>query len=76
MLITLKLFSRQPFFRGEAVIVARFATSLDADLGGMMSAIPAFEYRDWLRSTAAFRKLGDMASRLRRLERAVFSDEK
>jgi len=42
----------------------------------MMSAIPAFEYRDWLRSTAAFRKLGDMASRLRRLERAVFSDEK
>ncbi|MBP6002729.1 MAG: hypothetical protein KA746_04760 [Pyrinomonadaceae bacterium] len=36
----------------------------------------AVENGDQLRSTAAFRKLGDMAGRLRKLERQVFGDEK
>ncbi len=75
MLVTLKLFSRQPFFRGEAVIVVRFAISHDVEPGKVMSGIPAFENRDWLRSTAAFRKLGDMAGRLRRLEKRVFGND-
>ena len=60
----------------DAVITAKSATSHDVDPGKTISGIPAFDSRDWLRSTAAFRRLGDMAGRLRALERKVFGDEK
>jgi UDP-3-O-[3-hydroxymyristoyl] glucosamine N-acyltransferase len=56
----------------DAVITAKSATSHDVEPGKVISGIPAFDNRDWLRSTAAFRKLGEMASRLRKLEKRVF----
>ena len=59
----------------DAVLTAKSATSHDVEPGKVMSGIPAFENRDWLRSTAAFRKLGEMAQRLRKLEKRVFGDE-
>jgi UDP-3-O-[3-hydroxymyristoyl] glucosamine N-acyltransferase len=58
----------------DAVFTAKSGISHDVEPGKVMSGIPAFENRDWLRSTAAFRKLGDMAGRLRKLERKVFGD--
>ena len=59
----------------DAVLTAKSAISHDVDPGKVMSGIPAFENRDWLRSTAAFRRLGEMASRLRKLEKKVFKSE-
>lgn len=59
----------------DAILTAKSATSHDVEPGKIMSGIPAFENKDWLRSTAAFRKLGEMAQRLKRLERRVFGDE-
>ncbi len=59
----------------DAVMTAKSATSHDVGPGKVMSGIPAFENRDWLRSTAAFRKLGEMAARLRKLEKRVFRDD-
>ncbi len=58
----------------DAVLTAKSATSHDVEPGKVMSGIPAFENREWLRSTAAFRKLGEMAARLRKLEKKVFGD--
>ena len=60
----------------DAVITAKSATSHDVEPGKVISGIPAFDTKDWLRSTAAFRRLGDMAGRLRTLEKRVFGDEK
>lgn len=59
----------------DAVITAKSGTSHDVEPGKIMSGIPAFDNREWLRSTAAFRKLGEMASRLRKLEKRVFESE-
>ncbi len=58
----------------DAIFTAKSGISHDVEPGKIMSGIPAFENRDWLRSTAAFRKLGDMASRLRKLEKKVFGN--
>jgi len=58
----------------DAVLTAKSATSHDVEPGKIMSGVPAFENKDWLRSTAAFRKLGEMAQRLRKLEKQVFGD--
>ncbi|MEP6946984.1 MAG: UDP-3-O-(3-hydroxymyristoyl)glucosamine N-acyltransferase [Acidobacteriota bacterium] len=58
----------------DAVLTAKSGISHDVEPGKVMSGIPAFENRDWLRSTAAFRKLGDMAGRLRKLEKKVFGE--
>jgi UDP-3-O-[3-hydroxymyristoyl] glucosamine N-acyltransferase len=51
----------------DAVITAKSATSHDVEPGKTISGIPAFDNREWLRSTAAFRRLGEMAKRLRDL---------
>jgi UDP-3-O-[3-hydroxymyristoyl] glucosamine N-acyltransferase len=59
----------------DAVITAKSATSHDVEPGKVISGIPAFDNRDWLRSTAAFRKLGEFAGRLRKLEKRVFESE-
>ncbi len=59
----------------DAVITAKSATSHDVEPGKVISGIPAFDSKDWLRSTAAFRRLGDLAGRLRALEKQVFDDE-
>lgn len=60
----------------DVVFTAKSGISHDVEPGKIMSGIPAFENRDWLRSTAAFRKLGDFAARLRKLEKRVFGDDR
>ena len=51
----------------DAVLTAKSATSHDVAPGKTLSGVPAFDNRDWLRSTAAFRRLGEMARALREL---------
>ena len=53
----------------DVVITAKSATSHDVADGKILSGIPAFDNRDWLRSIAAFRRLGEIAQTLRRLEK-------
>jgi UDP-3-O-[3-hydroxymyristoyl] glucosamine N-acyltransferase len=55
----------------DAVLTAKSATSHDIEPGKIMSGSPAFDNRDWLRSTAAFRRLGEMQRTIRNLERRV-----
>ena len=55
----------------DVVLTAKSATSHDVPAGKMISGIPAFDNRDWLRSIAAFRRLGEMVRTLRGLEKRV-----
>jgi UDP-3-O-[3-hydroxymyristoyl] glucosamine N-acyltransferase len=55
----------------DVVITAKSATSHDVENGKILSGIPAFDNRDWLRSTAAFRRLGEMAKKIRELEKLL-----
>jgi len=60
----------------DAVLTAKSATSHDVPAGRVISGIPAFDNRDWLRSTAAFRRLGEMQRTLRSLEARLAALEK
>ena len=51
----------------DVVVTAKSATSHDVPAGKVISGIPAFDNRDWLRSTSAFRRLGEMQRTLRSL---------
>src|SRR5688500_2588631 len=55
----------------DAVLTAKSATSHDVEPGRIVSGIPGFDNREWLRSTAAFRRLGEIAQRLRAIEKKV-----
>ena len=55
----------------DAVLTAKSATSHDVDPGKIISGIPGFDNKDWLRATAAYRKLGEIVQRLRGLEKKV-----
>ena len=55
----------------DVVLTAKSATSHDVPAGKMISGIPAFDNREWLRSTAAFRRLGEMQRRIRELEKKI-----
>lgn len=55
----------------DAVLTAKSATSHDVAPGKTISGIPAFDNREWLRSTAAFRRLGDIARKLKELEKML-----
>ncbi|MGI8544179.1 MAG: UDP-3-O-(3-hydroxymyristoyl)glucosamine N-acyltransferase [Aridibacter sp.] len=55
----------------DVVVTAKSATSHDVENGKVISGIPAFDNRDWLRSTAAFRRLGEMAKTIRKLEKKI-----
>ncbi|HXD31904.1 MAG TPA: UDP-3-O-(3-hydroxymyristoyl)glucosamine N-acyltransferase [Pyrinomonadaceae bacterium] len=59
----------------DVVVTAKSATSHDVPAGKMISGIPAFDNRDWLRSTAAFRRLGEMARTIRQLEKKLAAIE-
>src|SRR6266536_3028661 len=59
----------------DVVLTAKSATSHDVPAGKVISGIPAFDNRDWLRSTAAFRRLGDMQRRIRELEKKLLKLE-
>jgi UDP-3-O-[3-hydroxymyristoyl] glucosamine N-acyltransferase len=60
----------------DAVLTARSATSHDVEPGKTISGVPAFDNREWLRSTAAFRRLGEMAKKIRELENRLAGLEK
>jgi UDP-3-O-[3-hydroxymyristoyl] glucosamine N-acyltransferase len=60
----------------DAILTAKSATSHNVEPGKMISGIPAFDNRDWLRSTAAFRRLGEMQRILRLLENRLAALEK
>ncbi len=49
----------------DAVLTAKSATSHDVEPGKIISGIPGFDNRDWLRSIAAFRRLGEIARTIR-----------
>ena len=55
----------------DAVLTAKSATSHDVEPGKVISGIPGFDNKDWLRATAAYRKLGEIVQRLRGLEKKV-----
>ncbi len=55
----------------DAIMTAGSATSHDVSPGKLMSGSPAFDNRDWLRSTAAFRRLGETARTNRELEKRI-----
>lgn len=55
----------------DVVITAKSATSHDVEDGKIISGVPAFDNRDWLRSIAAFRRLGDLARTVRNLEKII-----
>ncbi len=56
----------------DAVITAKSATSHDVEPGKIISGIPGFDNKDWLRSTGAFRRLSDLVKRVRKLETHLF----
>lgn len=60
----------------DVVITAKSATSHDVEPGKILSGVPAFDNRDWLRSTAAFRRLGEMSKTIRDLEKRLSELEK
>jgi UDP-3-O-[3-hydroxymyristoyl] glucosamine N-acyltransferase len=60
----------------DAVVTAKSATSHDVENGKILSGIPAFDNREWLRSIAAFRRLGEMARTVRDLTKKIESLEK
>lgn len=60
----------------DAVVTAKSATSHDVEPGKIISGIPAFDNRDWLRSIAAFRRLGEIARAVRDLEKRLSRMEK
>lgn len=59
----------------DVVITAKSATSHDVEPGKIISGVPGFDNRDWLRSTAAFRRLGEMARTLREIEKKLNKPE-
>ncbi len=60
----------------DAVLTAKSATSHDVEAGKVLSGVPAFDNREWLRSIAAFRRLGNMARTIRELEKRLSKIEK
>ncbi len=59
----------------DVVLTAKSATSHDIPAGKVISGIPAFDNKDWLRSTAAFRRLGEMQRTIRDLQRRMKSTD-
>ena len=59
----------------DVVLTAKSATSHDIPAGKVISGIPAFDNKDWLRSTAAFRRLGEIQRTVRALERKLATDK-
>ena len=55
----------------DAVMTAKSATSHDVEPGKTISGIPAFDNRDWLRATAAFRRLGELTRKLKDLHERI-----
>jgi len=58
----------------DVVLTAKSATSHDIPAGKIISGIPAFDNKDWLRSTAAFRRLGEIQRTVREIQRKLATD--
>ena len=52
-----------------AILTAQSGVSHDVEAGQMLSGSPAFDNRQWLRSVAAFSRLGDIAKAVRAVTR-------
>jgi UDP-3-O-[3-hydroxymyristoyl] glucosamine N-acyltransferase len=59
----------------DVVVTAKSATSHDVENGKIISGVPAFDNREWLRSIAAFRRLGEIARTIRELEKRIGKTE-
>ena len=59
----------------DVVLTAKSATSHNIPAGKVISGIPAFDNRDWLRATAAFRRLAEIQRSVRELERLIKATE-
>jgi UDP-3-O-[3-hydroxymyristoyl] glucosamine N-acyltransferase len=55
----------------DAVLTAKSATSHDVEPGKIISGIPGFDNKEWLRATAAYRKLGTVLQKLRELSARI-----
>lgn len=55
----------------DAVLTAKSATSHDVEPGKVISGIPGFDNKEWLRSTAAYRRLSEMAQNIRDLRKRL-----
>lgn len=55
----------------DAVLTAKSATSHDVEPGKIISGIPGFDNREWLRSVAAFRRLGELFQTVREVANRV-----
>jgi UDP-3-O-[3-hydroxymyristoyl] glucosamine N-acyltransferase len=55
----------------DVVLTAKSATSHDIPAGKVISGIPAFDNKDWLRATAEYRRLGEIARTVRQLEKRL-----
>lgn len=60
----------------EVVLTAKSATSHDIPAGKVVSGIPGFDNKEWLRSTAAFRRLGEIVRTIRGVEKRLDQIEK
>lgn len=60
----------------DVVLTAKSATSHNVEAGKVISGIPGFDNKDWLRSTAAFRRLGETQRTIRELEKRLAALEK
>lgn len=60
----------------DVVLTAKSATSHNVEAGKIISGIPGFDNKDWLRSTAAFRRLGETQRTIRELEKRLAALEK
>ncbi|GAC1396301.1 MAG: UDP-3-O-(3-hydroxymyristoyl)glucosamine N-acyltransferase [Pyrinomonadaceae bacterium] len=55
----------------DAVLTAKSATSHDVEPGKIISGVPAFDNKTWLRSIAVFRRLGEMQRTLQDLAKRI-----
>jgi UDP-3-O-[3-hydroxymyristoyl] glucosamine N-acyltransferase len=60
----------------DVVLTAKSATSHNVPAGKVLSGIPAFDNREWLRAIAAFRRLGETQRTVRALEARLAALEK
>ncbi len=60
----------------DVVLTAKSATSHDVPDGKVISGIPAFDNKDWLRATAAFRRLAEMQRTIRELKQRLLAIDK
>lgn len=55
----------------DVVITAKSGVPNSVEAGKVVSGYPALDNKDWLRSSAAFRRLGEMAKTVREMEKRI-----